>query len=66
MRFLHLADLHFGKSIYGTSLLESGDQGAWVDRFLELAESVRRRKEKADRRKLQKGSKRVGTRRTKV
>ena len=41
MRFLHLADLHFGKSIYGTSLLESGDQGAWVDRFLELAESVR-------------------------
>ena len=40
MRFLHLADLHFGKSIYGTSLLESGDQGAWVDRFLELAESV--------------------------
>ena len=41
MRFLHLADLHFGKSIYGTSLLESGDQSAWVDRFLELAESVR-------------------------
>ena len=41
MRFLHLADLHFGKSIYGTSLLESGDQGVWVDRFLELAESVR-------------------------
>ena len=41
MRFLHLADLHFGKSIYGTSLLESGDQGAWVERFLELAESVR-------------------------
>ena len=38
MRFLHLADLHFGKSIYGTSLLESGDQGAWVDRFLALAD----------------------------
>ncbi len=41
MRFLHLADLHFGKSIYGTSLLENGDQSAWVDRFLTLAESVR-------------------------
>ncbi|MBR6840389.1 MAG: exonuclease SbcCD subunit D [Oscillospiraceae bacterium] len=40
MRFLHLADLHFGKSIYGTSLLESGDQGVWVDRFLELTARV--------------------------
>ena len=41
MRFLHLADLHFGKSIYGTSLLENGDQGAWTDRFLALAEDLR-------------------------
>ena len=41
MRFLHLADLHFGKSIYGTSLLENGDQGAWADRFLALAERLR-------------------------
>lgn len=41
MRFLHLADLHFGKSIYGTSLLENGDQGAWVGRFLALAEHTR-------------------------
>ncbi|MBR1566022.1 MAG: exonuclease SbcCD subunit D [Oscillospiraceae bacterium] len=41
MRFLHLADLHFGKSIYGTSLLECGDQGAWVDRFLELTAGMR-------------------------
>lgn len=41
MRLLHLADLHFGKSIYGTSLLENGDQGAWVDRFLALAERIR-------------------------
>ncbi len=38
----------------------------WPERYAELAESVRQRKEKADRRKLQKGSKRVGTRRTKV
>jgi len=41
MRFLHLADLHFGKSIYATSLLESGDQGTWADRFLELTENIK-------------------------
>lgn len=40
MRFLHLADLHFGKSIYGTSLLENGDQRVWVDRFLALSETL--------------------------
>ena len=43
MRLIHISDLHFGKSIHGVSLLENGDQGAWVDRFLELAE-----KEKPD------------------
>ena len=41
MRFLHLADLHFGKTIYGTNLLENGDQGDWVTRFLALAEELR-------------------------
>ena len=41
MRFLHLADLHFGKSLHGVSLLENGDQGDWVDRFLELAADLR-------------------------
>ena len=41
MRFIHLADLHFGKSIYGASLLENGDQPVWVDRFLDLAEALR-------------------------
>ena len=40
MRFLHLADLHFGKSIYGVSLTDSGDQQAWTERFLELAREV--------------------------
>lgn len=39
MRFIHLADLHFGKSIYGRSLLE--DQKYWVDRFLEQAAAVK-------------------------
>ena len=38
MRFFHLADLHFGKSIHGVSLLENGDQGHWVTEFLKLAE----------------------------
>ena len=41
MRFLHVADLHFGKSIHGVSLLENGDQGHWVDGFLRLAEELR-------------------------
>lgn len=41
MRFLHLADLHFGKSIYGVSLVESGDQPHWVERFLEKVEALR-------------------------
>ena len=41
MKFLHLADLHFGKSIHGVSLLEKGDQKAWVDGFLEMVRSLR-------------------------
>lgn len=41
MRFIHLADLHFGKTLHGVSLLENGDQPHWVDRFLEQAEALR-------------------------
>ena len=41
MRFLHIADLHFGKYLHGLSLTESGDQAFWVDRFLELAGRVK-------------------------
>lgn len=41
MRFIHLADLHLGKSLHGVNLLESGDQPVWVDRFLALAADVR-------------------------
>lgn len=40
MKFIHIADLHLGKSLHGVNLLESGDQPHWVDRFLALAESV--------------------------
>ena len=38
MRILHIADLHFGKTVHGVSMLENGDQDAWVDRFLALAD----------------------------
>ena len=41
MRFLHLADLHFGKSLHGVSLLENGDQDHRVDSFLALAGELR-------------------------
>ena len=41
MRFLHLADLHLGKSIYGTSLIDNGDQKVWVERFLEKARELK-------------------------
>ena len=41
MRFLHLADLHLGKYIYGTSLIDNGDQKVWVDRFLDKARELK-------------------------
>lgn len=41
MRLIHIADLHFGKTLHGVSLLENGDQGFWTDRFLQLAETIR-------------------------
>lgn len=41
MRFLHLADLHLGKMLHGVSLLENGDQPAWVRAFLTEAEALR-------------------------
>ena len=41
MRFLHLADLHPGKTIYGVSLLEAGDQAFWADRLIERVEALR-------------------------
>lgn len=41
MKFFHLADLHFGKSIHGVSLLENGDQPFWVDQFITLVKEKR-------------------------
>lgn len=40
MRFIHLSDLHFGKSLYGVSLIDHGDQGVWVEHFLQQAEAL--------------------------
>ncbi|MCD7843183.1 MAG: exonuclease SbcCD subunit D [Clostridiales bacterium] len=41
MRFFHLADLHLGKSLYGYSLIDEGDQPYWVDQLLEAADQYR-------------------------
>ena len=41
MRFFHISDLHFGKTIYKVSLIE--DQEYWIDQFVNLAD-----KEKVD------------------
>ena len=40
MKFLHIADLHFGKALHDCPLVEE-DQPFWADRFLELADSVK-------------------------
>lgn len=42
MRFLHIADLHFGKSLHESALVEE-DQPYWVDSFLELTDRVKPR-----------------------
>lgn len=34
MRILHLADLHFGKTLHNLSLIESGDQKYWMEQTL--------------------------------
>lgn len=36
MKFLHLADLHLGKTLHNVSLIENGDQGYWIDQILAL------------------------------
>ena len=38
MKFFHLADLHFGKSVYGISMTAAGDQPYWAERFLRLCD----------------------------
>ena len=41
MRFLHISDLHLGKSLHGVNLLDSGDQPYFVDGLLRLCGEVR-------------------------
>lgn len=40
MKFIHIADLHLGKSIHGVSMVENGDQVYWVERFIEKVRSA--------------------------
>ena len=41
MKLIHLADLHFGKSLHGVSLLDAGDQPYFVDGLLRLCAELR-------------------------
>jgi len=41
MKILHISDLHLGKALHRVSLIESGDQPVWVERFLERCQAVR-------------------------
>lgn len=40
MKFLHLSDLHLGKSIYGVSLIDEGDQRHLINEILKCAASI--------------------------
>lgn len=40
MKFLHLADLHLGKSMYGISLIDNGDQLFWAECFLDKVKEL--------------------------
>ena len=37
MKIIHIADLHFGKTVHGIGYAESGDQEYWLDGFIKLA-----------------------------
>ena len=41
MKFIHLADLHLGKTIHGVSLIDNRDQLVWVERFLTVVKEIR-------------------------
>ncbi len=38
MKFIHISDLHFGKNLFGYSMVSEGDQKYWVERFFELVD----------------------------
>lgn len=39
MKFIHIADLHFGKSMHGVSLIDNNDQPYWAEQFIELVKA---------------------------
>ena len=41
MKFIHLADLHFGKLLHGLSLAEQGDQRYWCEQCLQAVREER-------------------------
>lgn len=38
MKFIHISDLHFGKNLWGYSMVAQGDQKYWADQFLKLVD----------------------------
>lgn len=38
MKFIHISDLHFGKNLFGYSMVTQGDQKYWADQFLALVD----------------------------
>lgn len=39
MKFIHVSDLHFGKNLFGYSMITEGDQIFWIEQFLKLVRS---------------------------
>ena len=39
MKIFHISDLHIGKSIYGLSMLDNGDQSFWAEKFFDVCDS---------------------------
>ncbi len=38
MKFIHISDLHFGKNLFGYSMVSEGDQKYWIEQFFELVD----------------------------
>lgn len=38
MKFIHIADLHFGKNLFGYSMVSEGDQPYWTEQFYKLVD----------------------------
>ncbi len=38
MKFIHISDLHFGKNLFGYSMISEGDQPYWTEQFYQLVD----------------------------